>query len=135
MAIKIRTQQTYIPIQLGDLELKFDVSDESIANFRKEAIRVQKELENMSVKDGEEAQKQAKEVLKRGFNLMFSDGTFEQVYNISPSTIVVMDYFAAITDGISEELNKRGFRESQKDKAKKYLAQKSSQSAMRSPLA
>ncbi|HLQ75429.1 MAG TPA: hypothetical protein VK107_05305 [Alloiococcus sp.] len=122
MAIKIQTKQTYIPIELGDLELKFDLTDESIANFRKEAVRVQKELGKLS--DDEDAQEQAKEVLKRGFDLMFGDGTFSQIYDISPSSIVIAEYFASITEGIAEELNKRGFKTSQKDKAKKYLANK-----------
>lgn len=122
MAIKIQTQQTFIPIELGELEFKFDLTDESISNFRKEAVKVQKELEKLS--DDEDAHEQAKNILNRGFDLMLGEGSFEQIYNLTPSVLVLIDYFAAVITGISDEIDKRGHTVSQRDKVEKYLKNK-----------
>ena len=125
MTIKIQTQETYIPVQLGDLELKFDVSDESVSIFRKEALEIQKELELVSVSEEyDEALEQTKSVLKKGFDTFFGDGTFEKVYDISPSVVIVMDYFSQITQALEAEIRKMGYNPSAEEKARKYLANK-----------
>lgn len=122
MAIKIQTQQTYIPIYLGDLELRFDVTDENIKKFKKEVLKVQEELEKASVeKDSENAMDQAKEALKQGFEVFFGVDVFEKVYEISPSIPIVMQYFERITEAISEEFKKMGYSETAQQKAQKYL--------------
>lgn len=127
MAIKIQTQDTFIPIELGDLTLKFHVTDESVINFRKEAIRLQEELEkfsNSESDDDEELLNRAKKALKHGLDTFFGDGAFEKVYDISPSVVIVMNYFEQMVEGITQELNKMGMSESQAEKAKKYLRNK-----------
>ncbi|MBM4762706.1 DUF6673 family protein [Bacillus sp. B15-48] len=135
MAIKIQTQKPEIPVEIGDLTFAFNVSDESVKKFRDEAVKVQKELENIAISDDEDkAIEQSKEVLKRGFNIMLGDGAFEKVYDISPSVMICMQYFVQLAEGIEQELRNMGFNESQQEKAKKYLM-KNSQSAIASPVA
>lgn len=125
MAIKIQTQKPEIPVEIGDLKFSFDVSDESIKKFRNEAIKVQKELEEIAISDNDDqALEQAKEALKRGFEIMLGEGSFKKIYDISPSLVLCMQYFVQIAIGIDEELKNMGFSQSQKDLAKKYLAQK-----------
>ncbi|MEK0285916.1 hypothetical protein [Caldifermentibacillus hisashii] len=125
MAIKIQTQKPEIPVEIGDLKFSFDVSDESIKKFREEAIKVQKELENLAISDNEDkALEQAKEVLKRGFEVMLGKDSFEKIYEISPSVIVCMDYFIQLAGGIEEELRNMGFSKSQQELAKKYIQSK-----------
>lgn len=125
MSIKIQTQKPEIPVEIGDLKFSFDVSDESIKKFRNEAIKVQKELEEIAISDNDdEALEQAKEALKRGFEIMLGEGSFKKIYDISPSLVLCMQYFVQIAIGIEEELKNMGFSQSQKDLAKKYLAQK-----------
>ena len=125
MSIKIQTQKPEIPVEIGDLKFSFDVSDESIKKFRNEAIKVQKELEEIAISDNDdEALEQAKEALKRGFEIMLGEGSFKKIYDISPSLVLCMQYFVQIAIGIEEELKIMGFSQSQKDLAKKYLAQK-----------
>jgi hypothetical protein len=125
MAIKIQTQKTEIPVEIGDLKFSFNVSDESIKKFRNEAIKVQKELEEIAISDNDDqALEQAKEALKRGFEIMLGEGSFKKIYDISPSLVLCMQYFVQIAIGIDEELKNMGFSQSQKDLAKKYLAQK-----------
>ncbi|MEN0648917.1 DUF6673 family protein [Caldifermentibacillus hisashii] len=125
MAIKIQTQKPEIPVEIGDLKFSFNVSDESIKKFRNEAIKVQKELEEIAISDNDDqALEQAKEALKRGFEIMLGEGSFKKIYDISPSLVLCMQYFVQIAIGIDEELKNMGFSQSQKDLAKKYLAQK-----------
>lgn len=126
MTIKIQTQKTYIPIKLGDeLELKFDVSDESVVKFRKEGAKINKELQEVSVKkDEEEALEQSKDVLERGLELFFGKGAFDDIYKVSPSIVIIMDYFRQFAEVIESELSKMGYTPTAQDKARKYLSKK-----------
>lgn len=125
MAIKIQTKQTSIPIVLGDIELSFDVSDDSVLTFRKEGAKIQKELENISIsKDDDEALRQARSVLERGFSLFFGEGSFDKVYKISPSVIICLEYFTQIHEALEIELNKLGYSLTAQEKAQKYLQNK-----------
>lgn len=125
MTIKIQTQLTYIPVYLGDLELRFDVSDDSVINFRQEALNIKKEMDEIEVSSNQdEALEQAKNALKRGFDTFFGEGTFEKVYDISPSVVIVMDYFSQITQALEAEIRKMGYNPSAEEKARKYLANK-----------
>lgn len=125
MAIKIQTQDAFIPVEIGDITLKFDISDESIKNFRKNATNAQRELNEITINDDDEkALEQCKDVLERGFTMMFDETAFQKIYDISPSVVIVMQYFEQITEGISKELKKRGLTESTKSKANKYLNKK-----------
>lgn len=136
MAIIIQTEKPVIPIHLGDLDFEFNVSDESVKKFRRDAARIQTELEALNVSDDDEqALEQAKDVLRRGFELMLGNGAFDAVYKLSPSVVIVMKYLAQIGEGIAVELEKMGFAESQQEKAQKYLTNKNRQSIMKSPLA
>lgn len=124
-AIKIQTQKSYIPIQLGDLELRFDISDESIKHLRKKLIEVKDRIEKTQINEGGgEAIKQLKDALKEGFDTIFGNGTFDNVYEISPSVMIVTEYFKQIFDAIFKELEERGLTSSAQEKAQKYLANK-----------
>lgn len=125
MAIKIQTEKTSIPIELGDLEFEFDVTDESIVKFRKDAENIQKELLDIEVnEDDDKALEQTKDVLRRGYELMLGKGSFEKVYKLSPSVMICMRYLEQIVEGIRTELEKMGFSETQKEKAQKYIQKK-----------
>jgi len=128
MAIKIQTQQTGIPVELGDLKFSFDVSDESIAKFRDNAKKIQKELgEIEEINDDEAATVMAKEVLRKGFNLTLGAGAFERIYEQTPSIMIVMQYFIQVSEGISEELDKLTKGGAQKEKVDRYLNNKKMQ--------
>lgn len=125
MAIKIQTQKAEIPVELGDLTFAFDVSDESVKQFRENAVKLQKELESLQVnEEDDKVIAEAKDILNRGFTIMLGEGAFEKIYKLSPSVVIVMSYFTQIAEGIAEELDKMGLSESQATKAKKYLAKK-----------
>lgn len=125
MAIVIQTQKTEIPIELGELKFAFDVSDESVKQFRENTVKLREELESLSVNEqDDEVLELAKDVLRRGFTIMLGEGSFEKIYELSPSVTIVMSYFVQISEGIAKELNNMGYSESQAEKAKKYIAKK-----------
>lgn len=125
MAIKIQTKTTKIPVVIGDLEFEFDTSDESIKNFDKSATEVMKELDKIKVDQEDETSVEAvKDVLKRGFDLFLGDGAFDKIYEVSPSVVIVMQYFEQVAEGITEELNKMNLIQTSEEKVQKYLQHK-----------
>lgn len=112
-------------MEIGELKFTFDVSDESIKNFREEALRIQKEFHEIGPDvDDEKALEQAKAVLKKGFDMMLGEGAFEKIYELSPSVMICAQYFAQIVQGIEVELQNMGFSESQQEIAQKYIRKK-----------
>lgn len=126
MAVKIQTQKASIPVEIGDLEFGFSVTDESIDNFRKNAKAVQEELKGIDYESlsDDEAIAQSKEALKKGFDMFLGEGAFEKIYEQTPSVIMLMDYFVAVSEGIDVELNKIMNKGNIQDKAKRYLQEK-----------
>src|SRR5699024_10694253 len=86
--------------------------------------QVQDELESIKKAESEEKQvEQMKEVLQKGFDFLFSEGTFDKVYGVSPSVIICLEYFVQMVDAVLAELDKKMKRTSQ-DKVKRYLSNK-----------
>lgn len=130
MSIKIQVKEDYIPIQLGDEEIRFHVSDEAILRIKKGAADVQEELESIEESEDEETQlEQMKEILRRGFDFLFEEGTFEKVYSVTPSVVVCLEYFQQMTEAVVIELGKRKDINPVQDKKAKYLNKKMSLSA------
>ncbi len=127
MAIKIQTEKPTIPVEIGKLRFEFDVSDESIKNFYEKSFETFKEIETIEVDEDEEEEvifEKAKDILKKSFDLMLGEGAFVQIYELSPSIFILTNYYKQLYEGISKELEKMGFTESQVEKAKKYIKNK-----------
>ena len=121
--IKIQIETAAIPVEIGKLKFEFDTSDESILDFRKTAFTFKDELENVDVTEGDEYEG-AKDILRRGFDLMLGEGSFKKIYEQTPSVILVAKYFVQLTESITEQLNKMGLSETQQQKAQKYIKAK-----------
>jgi len=121
--IKIQIETAAIPVEIGKLKFEFDTSDESILDFRKTAFTFKDELENVDVTEGDEYEG-AKDILRRGFDLMLGEGSFKKIYEQTPSVILVAKYFVQLTESITERLNKMGLSETQQQKAQKYIKAK-----------
>lgn len=134
MAIKIQTKQTFIPIEIGDeLTLKFDLSDEAMLNLEKKVTDVQKSFAEVDENDSdEEAIEKVKNIIRAAFDEIFGEGTFDKVYAISPSTLIVAEYFMQIAQGLQEEMRDRGFITSPQDKVEKYLQHKNAKNQRKS---
>ena len=125
MSIKIQTEKPEIPIEIGHLKFVFDVTDESIKAFYKNGVKIKRELESINLDENDDkAFEQIKDVLRRGFTLLLGEGSFEQIYELSPSVFICMKYLAQISEGIDRELANMGYSSTQEEKARKYLAKK-----------
>ena len=121
--IRIQTKQDFIPIHLGDEEIRFYVNDDSLLRIQKGADRVKKEIDAIKPSDDEEEViEQMKEALKKGFDFIFEEGSFEKAYSVTPSVFVVLEYFQQMVEAAFNELDKRKLTVQQK--AQKYLQQK-----------
>lgn len=120
MVIKIQTKQTGIPVELGELKFTFDTSDESIETFYDAAQTTLTEMKNFKDDDMDAA----KEILKKGYDLMLGKGAFKQVYEQTPSLIEVTRYFVQLAEGIQEEISGLGKGLSQQEKAQQYINRK-----------
>lgn len=134
MAIKIQTKQTFIPIEIGDeLTLKFDLSDEAMLNLEKKVTDVQRSFAEVDENDSdEEAIEKVKNIIRSAFDEIFGEGTFDKVYAISPSTLIVAEYFMQIAQGLQKEMRERGFITTSQDKVEKYLQHKNAKSQRKS---
>src|SRR5690554_623135 len=125
MAIKIGERKPEIPVEIGPLQVWFNVTDESSLEFRKNGLQIQKELENLQIdEENEDDIKVVKDILKRGFDLMLGEGAFEQLYELTPSVVLLMDYFAQLSAGIAGELEKMGAPDVLKRRAERYIGKK-----------
>lgn len=122
MAIKIQTQQTGIPIEIGELTFYFDTTDENIFSFEKKQEKITKELEELNPKDDADLE-DVKEVLRRGFDLFLGKGAFDKIYDQTPSVLACLSYLEQVGNGIAAELNKMSGVSAQV-KAKKYAKSK-----------
>lgn len=122
MAIKIKKQETFIPIEVGDVKLKFDYNDNSLTEVRTELLKTQKKIGRIEGDEmDEKAVEDAKEILTEAMDAMFGEGAFEKLYEMTPSIIVVLEYFSLMVDGITEELRKKGLETDIEQRQNKYL--------------
>jgi len=122
MAININVKDTFIPVQIGDIELKFDVSDNAVEEmFRKfkEVDKTIEEIDKANLKD-EEAFKENRRLLQEAYDSLFGEGSYDKVYKLSPSLLITREYLSQIMEGIFKELEERGHLDDKKQVAK-YL--------------
>lgn len=128
MAIKIQTEETVIPVEIGKLTFGFNISDDAVMSFRNGVDKVSKTLKDLEKQITEENESEVIELVKKaltkGFDFMLGDGTFEKIYEQTPSVIKVTRVFEQLSIELSKELEAEGFGESQKELGKKYLAKK-----------
>src|SRR5690625_4176134 len=127
MAIKIQTKKAHIPIEIGDLTLKFDMSDENIERLYNTHEEMAKKFDKVDSNSPEKA----REILKEAFDYILGDGAFEKVYALSGSIITTTEYFEAITNAIRDEVQKRTGQTSKK-KLEKYLQNKKKKNEQKS---
>jgi|SRR5690625_5133853 len=119
MSIKIQAKKAHIPIEIGDVTLEFDMSDENIERLYNTHEEMAKKFDNVESNNPEKA----REILKEAFDYILGDGAFEKVYALSGSIITTTEYFEAIMNGIRDEVQKRTGQASQ-EKLQKYLQNK-----------
>src|SRR5690625_3449275 len=120
MSIKIQTKTTQIPIEFGDeLTLYFDMSDENIQKLFKAQETFEQEISEIDNDDIDEL----KGMLRKAYTLMLGDDAFDKLYELSPSVVILTNYFWEIAKGLVDEIEKRA-GQTQMQKVEKYLQQR-----------
>lgn len=119
MTIKIQTKVPHIPIEIGDLTLKFDVTDENIDKLFNGYDEMLKNFKDIEVDNIEKGRK----ILKGAIDYILGDGSFEKIYGLSESILITRQYFEEIVDGLSKELTDR-YGDKNREKIEKYLQKK-----------
>lgn len=118
MAIKIQTQQTGIPIEIGPLKFTFETSDENIQRLYDKAKELEAQENEVDATDLEAL----KADIKLGYDVILGEGAFEKVYEISPSVLACRSYLFQVVDGIVAEIQKRS--SVKEEKYNQYLNKK-----------
>ena len=117
--ILIQTNKIEIPFNDSEgntlLTLYFDKSDKNIQRFYDQYEEIQKLSAEMTENNVDEA----KDYLKQVFDAILGEGSFDKVYDINPSIIVVAAYLLQIVEGIYQELQSTSG--AGQDVLKKYL--------------
>ena len=120
MTIKIQTKTTQIPIEFDDkLTLYFDMSDENIQRLFEAQETFEKEISEIENEDIEGL----KEMLRKAYTLFLGEEAFDKLYELSPSVVILTNYFWSIVEGLHEEIEKRA-GQTKMEKIEKYLQQK-----------
>lgn len=120
MAIKIQTKTTQIPIEFDDkLTLYFDMSDDNIDRLFKAQKTFEKEISEIDNDDIDGL----KEMLRKAYTLFLGEEAFDKLYELSPSVVILTNYFWSIVEGLQEEIEKRA-GQTQMQKVEKYLQHK-----------
>lgn len=119
----IKLQSNFIEFPFEDAEgnivltLKFDKSDENIKKLEQSIEQFEKEKTKLKNKK-DATFEDGKKVFKRSIDSVFGEGSFDDMYQLSPSTIIIGEYFIQMAEGIFSELN----NENTQKKLDKYLS-------------
>lgn len=112
MGLKLTIQQNTIPIEFENpetgevaLTLYFDKSDESIEKMYKQD-EVIKQLNNeLEDKQNEGDMEDTKKIVRECFDSVLGEGSFEKVYDLNPSCLIILQYYLAAVVHIRQELD------------------------------
>lgn len=86
------------------LTLKFDKSDENFKQLEKTYDELNKKMGKINEQEESEVE-QGKEILKEAVDQIFGEGSFDKMYQLSPSILLVFKYLVQMVEGIYQEIN------------------------------
>lgn len=92
------------------------MSDENLQKLFDAEHDVMKKIDEVDKNDFEAQKKAISEIV----DAMLGGGSFDKLYELSPSIFIVVEYFMQIAQGLKEEVNKR-LGNDNLGKAQKYL--------------
>lgn len=103
--VVIKKRSNVIPVDFGEFQLNFPVSDSNIQRMKAVGEDLQAKVQAFQGTNDEEALGALKTLVEDGFNQVFDDKeAFKQVYEFAgQSTINAMFYLIEAIKGISEE--------------------------------
>lgn len=116
--IKLKKNQIEIPFvdEEGEtvLTLHFDKTDKNIDRF----FKAKDEVFGLDKEIGDTAEySDSIEIVKKSYDAILGEGTFEKVYKINPSMPICLSYLLDIADGILENL----MQDMRTEKINKYI--------------
>lgn len=118
--IKINTQSTEIPVEIGELKFGIDSSDEGLKVLLKKYSEVVKK--SGKLKDADE--KAGKQIVADCFDILLGKGAFDQIYAQTSSLLRCMQILEQLAQGIAKELAVLNPTNQQLLKAQEYIAKK-----------
>lgn len=112
--ININVKSTVLPVKIGELEFAFDMSDQGLKNLEDKHESVVKKLQLMKQSDLQDP----KLIIEECLELFLGKGTFDKVYEQTPSVIMCMEILINLTEMLGESIQKNL---PQSEKFAKYL--------------
>jgi hypothetical protein len=127
MVRKIEIKKAYEEVEIGNKIYRVDLGDDKVKEYQdffneyqKEAEKLEKtDVTKLSPLEQEEYRNRSKELTKRTFDVILGEGAFEEIYELTGrSSIVMFDIISQVMDIINERSNEF------KEKAKEYYTKK-----------
>jgi hypothetical protein len=127
MVRKIEIKKSYEEVEIGNKVYRVDLGDDKVKeyqdffnDYQKEAEKLEKtDVTKLSPSEQDEYREQSKELTKRTFDVILGPGAFEEIYELTGrSSIVMFDIISQVMDIINERSNEF------KEKAKEYYTKK-----------
>lgn len=112
----IQLQKTTIDIPFVDVDgktqlvIEFDRSDENIKRLYDSFEELEQAKNDLSVSENEDIFEDTRAFVKKTMDPIFSEGTFDKVYALSPSVLIVVVYFYQMAMALKEELEMDDFK-------------------------
>lgn len=130
--VKINLKKNVIPVQIGELEFEFRLTDKSIKGFESQSEKTEKNLVEAVEKYQEDEIEEAKLIdilnneLTDLYDLIFGEGAYKKIYELVPSALdnieIFMDLMPAIRAEYDEMMDKRD--KQRKKKIEEYKKRK-----------
>ncbi len=136
MAIKINLEEIYIPVDFGEVELKFNPSEEnlmrltkvlsgdntSLSEIKQRLDAINEVEENATEEHLISVLKLAEDTARELLDGVLGDGSFAKIYERYPSVSVVLDGFMQLAEQLPSEVGAYAdrIRKSQERKIAKY---------------
>ncbi len=111
----IQLQKTTIDIPFVDakgkeqLVIQFDRSDDNIKRLYASFDELEKVKNELSVTENEDIFEDTRDFIKNMMDPIFGSGTFDKIYALSPSSLIVVVYFYKMAMALKEELEMDDF--------------------------
>lgn len=127
MVRKIEIKKSYEEVEIGNKVYRVDLGDDKVKeyqdffnDYQKEAEKLEKtDVTKLSPSEQDEYRERSRELTKRTFDVILGQGAFEEIYELTGrSSIVMFDIISQVMDIINERSNEF------KEKAKEYYTKK-----------
>lgn len=120
--IKIGVQRPEIDFEIGEkFNYTYIYTDESMRKIEEGRTKILEKVQGYEATDDDlSSMDDLKELLTEGFDLLFGEGTFDELYEEYGSSITLGNVFVDTYLAVENEIEERGLDTSKKLKSEKY---------------